>query len=544
MPEGKTLRVLTLLTAVISAVLVAAVPSGADERRGADDRDAGPNASTALNAECVAVPGVNDRCPSWVATYDNANGHNGTDAASAVALSPSGDRVFVTGGSWDNDTGDQGGCCPTAGGMDTATAAFDPATGERLWAARYNGAKNSKDKPLAIAVSPDGSTVFVTGSANQVVTPKGELTSDMMTLAYDAATGTRRWARVYSAPGAPLPYSGAHAVTVSPDGSRAYVTGFTRTWDPDTSVLSPPTATTIAYDAATGAQLWVSGRPGGGLSIDVSPSGDRVYVTGFVQIPPGGPGQYLTMAYEAQDPDHLGEVLWTATYAAGTSNMGALLDVSPDGSRVFVTGEQSYDNGVTNSLQASRYGTVAYDAGTGDQLWASTHASPVLGSHIPTGLVSSPAGDRVFVTGYRVTPPYSSTEYVTVAYDSATGAPAWANQYLQVGGTYTIPTGVAVSPDGGRVYVTGRSSVVSQDYTRGDIATVAYAAATGVQAWAARFNSAPGQNFDYGSAVAVTPDGTGVLVAGASERRPVAAMGVVVNPSANPGDYVVLRYEA
>jgi hypothetical protein len=67
--------------------------------------------------------------------------------------------------------------------------------------------------------SPDGSTVFVTGWV-----ASGQRGDDYATVAYDAATGVREWGRRYNGPND----SGdvAHAVAVSPDGSRVFVTGY------------------------------------------------------------------------------------------------------------------------------------------------------------------------------------------------------------------------------------------------------------------------------------------------------------------------------
>jgi hypothetical protein len=85
----------------------------------------------------------------WVARYDGSE--LSVDHASALGVSPDGSRVFVTGYKY-KFTGD-----------DYRTVAHDASTGAELWAKRYNGAADDMDQATALGVSPDGSTVFVTG---------------------------------------------------------------------------------------------------------------------------------------------------------------------------------------------------------------------------------------------------------------------------------------------------------------------------------------------------------------------------------------------
>src|SRR5260221_2470404 len=101
-----------------------------------------------------------------------------------------------------------GGCSPAGGGSG----------GELAWVKRYNGPDIYRDLPAAVAISPDGHTVFVTGRS-----AGASLTADYATIAYDTNTGARRWVSRYSGPGNGL--DAAAAIAVSPDGSAVFVTG-------------------------------------------------------------------------------------------------------------------------------------------------------------------------------------------------------------------------------------------------------------------------------------------------------------------------------
>src|SRR5438045_9561211 len=82
------------------------------------------------------------------------NGSECTDAAVAVAVSPGSSvnkTVFVTGSS---------GCL---GLEDYATVAYNATTGVELWTRRYDGPTHDPDEAFALAVSPDGKKIFVTG---------------------------------------------------------------------------------------------------------------------------------------------------------------------------------------------------------------------------------------------------------------------------------------------------------------------------------------------------------------------------------------------
>src|SRR5215813_5466522 len=138
--------------------------------------------------------------------------------------------------------------------------------GAQLWAARYNGPKKSWNNAASLAVSPTGSTVFVTGSSGP----------SYATVAYNTATGAQLWVKRYGSRS-----SKPAAVAVSPDGSTVFVTGTS-----NTGSATGYDYATVAYNAATGAQLWAVRYDGpnhqsdAARSVTVSRDGRTVFVTG------------------------------------------------------------------------------------------------------------------------------------------------------------------------------------------------------------------------------------------------------------------------
>jgi hypothetical protein len=88
----------------------------------------------------------------WTSCYNGTG--NGDDGARAIAVSPDGVKLFVTGRSAGNTSG-----------LDYATEGIDALTGSRLWVRRYAGSANGDDQACCVKVSPDGSTVYVTGTS-------------------------------------------------------------------------------------------------------------------------------------------------------------------------------------------------------------------------------------------------------------------------------------------------------------------------------------------------------------------------------------------
>jgi uncharacterized repeat protein (TIGR01451 family) len=192
----------------------------------------------------------------WVARYDGPAHLD--DGAYDIALDVFG-NVYVTGSS----TG-------IGGNQDYATAKYDGATGEQIWASRYNGPGNDRDDATAIAVDAAGG-VYVTGCSS----------GDYLTIRYSAVSGDEVWTARYDGPlsGGDSPgIWGLGSPLVVDDAGNVYVTGTSE------GLGGSRDYATIKYDSA-GNQIWVArySSPTNGIdeaiAIAVDASGN-VYVTG------------------------------------------------------------------------------------------------------------------------------------------------------------------------------------------------------------------------------------------------------------------------
>jgi hypothetical protein len=371
--------------------------------------------------------------PIWLAEY--GGGFAGGSVAEDLAVSPDGALIFVTGGASFGPTG-----------KDYATVAYDAVTGVQVWEARYEGPGNSNDTAYAIALSPDGDRVFVTGSSVGVGTAE-----DVATVAYDAATGTQLWVSTYSSPGAAE--DDGFDIAVAPDGSRVFVVGGAPTLGVERDIV------TIAYDSATGAQQWLrmytsAHKQAQAGRIAVSADGSIVYIAGYRGS--GGQTQddILTIAYEADT----GAQRWLALYdgAAHGNDYASALLVSPDGTRVYVTGASDGANGTVAAA------TVSYDGVTGIQVWSSRYAH--------SGVVQDGGGLAIDSSGARLYLTSSASDdllydIVTLSYDAAAGALRWAARYDGPIHGQDLADTIGLSPNGRSVFVAGVTGTENgQDY--------------------------------------------------------------------------------
>jgi DNA-binding beta-propeller fold protein YncE len=461
---------------ILPALFLLALPAtgqGAVRMRGA-----------ALSAEASAL----STAELWSTSYNGPA--DSYDRGVDVTVSPDGETVFVIGQSFGPPRDSY-----------YATIAYSASTGVQLWARRYTAGGIGHDYPADVAVSPDAMKVFVTGgSSAETRDPSGR---DYATIAYEASTGDRLWARRYNGPG--NDDDNASALTVSSDGSTLFVTGSSSTESADADYQ------TLAYDTSTGAKLW--GRrydgPVGDCDNDsphaiaATPDGSRVFVTGQSCAVAGGGSGDATLAYDAAT----GNRLWLKRFEFDDylPGVGDAIAVSPDGKTVFVTGASAGDSTDWD------YATVAYDAATGAKAWEKRYNGPPGDDQDrANALAMSPDGSMVFVTGEsRMAGNY---DYATVAYDALTGRRQWVERYDGPENGDDFAWSIAVSSDGSSVFITGGSGHFS---AQGDYATLAYDAGTGAKRWVERYNG-PSNEWDYARSIAVSPDGTKVFVTGTS----------------------------
>ena len=468
-----------------------------------------PLATPAWGQQCQQIAPATDRCPDWLAVYDGGTGPGeflGVDRPAAVSTSPDGSAVFVTGHSAHDETG-----------LDIVTIAYDPATGSQGWAARHAGPGDGRDEASSLAVSPDGSRLFVAGveSATDISKVRS------VVIAYDATTGAQLWTRTQ--PGISLPGDDA-AIEVSPDSELVYVV---------TKQASPDDSTDLvvrALNARTGTEEW-SGRQAlaeEALGAALAVSTDRVFIGATEGYRSEADADYLVAAFQAGQTG--GEHLWTARYDGPYErDLLRALEVATDGSAVFATGE-------SDGAWRTDAATVAFGAQDGAQLWVSRFET--IGWD--AGYDLAVQGDHVYVAGTAEDHDLmvlsanmiSSRDALLVAYDTATGSQEWFDLSGAPGFTDERSLAVDVAADG-RVFATGWSAPALADYgpvggggttfdkdgstshsyntSTTSIATLAYSA-DGALEWSSRIAAAPDGTTVHAAGLAAAPDGSGVYV--------------------------------
>ena len=450
----------------------------------------------ALPGSC-SLKGFDDRCESWSRTYDadpQAQGLS-SEAASAQAISPDGRHAYVT-------------VTHRVGGQYGVTrwvvVALDAATGATRWTSRFEGT-HDYDRPGAIAVSPDGRTVFVSGTTHL---PGGS--SVMLTMAHDAADGRELWRTVHDGPGE---LDNGRTMVVSPDGSEIYVGASSETAPGapvDLDVL------VAGYDAGTGRELFATrwgGAGTGGVDYPVvlamHPAGGFVYAVGqaagtvkpydidaaAVAIRVGGRGK---------GRNRPGGIAWARRWdnrGLGENDEGYDAAVTPDGSQLVIAGRTRGTGPSGADFDAL---TLSLDAQTGAERWSRVQPGPVDGYTSAVGVAA--AGGRVFTTAQATGSGALQFDWLTIAYGQD-GQELWRRTFSTPSYDGEYPADVAATAEG--VWVTGKSFNGNTNplgrngdiQGLADIVTASYDPATGADRWVARHN-ATGYGHDSGAALA------------------------------------------
>jgi sugar lactone lactonase YvrE len=282
------------------------------------------------------------------------------------------------------------------------------------------------------------------------------------------------------------PVFGMDAV-ISPDGTQLYAIG-TSAGSPDGVILQryarASDGSLTPIEDVTVFDILSSFR----LSLALSPDGDHLYA-GL------GSDRLETFARDASTG---------ALYRVdGPADISANLVVSPDGRNVYAT-------------YPSLLATYARDPASGlltriDLENGVEGPAPINGA---AGLAVSPDGRHVYLGS---TGPWIPSEggpgpaLIVFARDETSGTLEFVEAMFHgVNGIegLSLPTKVAVSPDGGNVYASG-----SVDGGADDVAMFARDAASGTLAYLGKATGA-GFTGDYDDAMAISPDGERVVVTG------------------------------
>ena len=214
-------------------------------------------------ADKVVMLGANTGDRDWA----DVESLRGAGSVTDVAIAPDSSAVYTL-------------ACDVVvatGASAISTHAYAGTSGRALWHASYTDTQQSAcpDGGGDLALSPDGSTLFVSGAES----------GGLDVLAYETARGAARWQTVVdqslAASGDESPDNGA-IIALSPDGSTAYVVG-QEIGAASCNGCRPPSLTTAALRTETGQLRWTAhyGSPSvinEGVGLAVAPESGRVVV--------------------------------------------------------------------------------------------------------------------------------------------------------------------------------------------------------------------------------------------------------------------------
>jgi YVTN family beta-propeller protein len=330
--------------------------------------------------------------------------------------------------------------------------------------------------PIAIAITPDLTKVYVVNQGSSTVSVISTSTNTVIATIAIATPGTA-----------------AYNIAITPDGTKAYVTNFSTN---TISVINTSTNTVSTTITVTGpvavaftpdsSKAYVASQPGTGSASVVIVNVATSSVTGS-PIAVSGTAADLTISPDGTKVYFLNDlpvtfsviVISTSTNTViGTISLsGGLrpnrIAVTPDGSKAYITDDgsvvQAIDLSTSAQITTISDGTgqdplgiaITPDSSTVYVANANSSSIPVISTISNTIIkrLSVTSGSFAYGLALLPLPAPSASAYIT---NSGPGTVSPINLTTLLTGTAitvgTLPTGIAISPDYSRVYITNYTS--------------------------------------------------------------------------------------
>ncbi|HUI24466.1 MAG TPA: beta-propeller fold lactonase family protein, partial [Candidatus Kryptonia bacterium] len=340
-------------------------------------------------------------------------GVSGLTGAFAAAVSPDGKNVYIAGIS-DNSLVVFS-RNPSGGGLTFLQKELDGV-----------GGVDGLGGASAVAVSPDGTSVYVVGGNDSAVA----------VFSRDVTTGSVTFVEVQKqGVGGVDGLSAASSVAVSPEGTHVYVTGFSS--NAIAAFARNPITGALSFIQVLKKSAGVNDGLAGASGVVVSPDGANVYTSGQTDNAVDTFSRDATtglLTFVEAQKNGIGGV----TGIRGATSV----TISPDAKNVYVTGFN--DNSVAVFTRDLIGGTLTFLAKETDGV------PPVTGLMGPYHVVVSADGAHVYASGV------SSNALVVFSRDASTGSLTFVEAEVNgFGGVSGLggALGVAASPDDANVYV-------------------------------------------------------------------------------------------
>jgi len=230
-------------------------------------------------------------------------------------------------------------------------------------------------------------------------------------------------------------------LTFRPDGTQMYLTGNSNDDLIQYSLSTAFDVSTASFDLSFN----VSARDGKPEGIALKPDGTQLY---FIGSDNNNVYQYsLSTAFDISTRSFV-RSFDVSTQDGGPSGLA----FKPDGSRLYVSGNNNddiYQYNLSTAFDISTASFIqAFDVGTQEPA--------------PTGLTFKPDGSQMYVTGTSNDNAYQYS--LSTAFDISTAS---FTQSFDVSTQDTRPQEIAFSPDGSRLYISGKATDTIYQYAVG-----------------------------------------------------------------------------